>query len=317
MHKNALGWTIADIKRISPLICTHNIYLEENAKPSREMQRRLNPNMKEVVRNEVIKLLNNEIIYPISDSKWVSPTQVIHKKSGVTVITNEKNELIPTRTITGWRMCIDYRKLNSMTRKDHFPLPFMDQILERVASHEFYCFLDGYSGYNQIEIALEDQEKTTFTCLFGTFAYRRMSFGLCNAPATFQRCMLGIFNDMVERFLEIFMDDFSVFGDSFDDCLTNLKKVLNRCEEKNLVLNWEKYHFMVTNDIVLGHIVSSTRIEVDKFKIELIVNLPTLKSVKDVRLFLGHAGFYKRFIKDFSVISKLLCNLLTNDNVFE
>jgi hypothetical protein len=204
-----------------------------------------------------------------------------------------------------------------MTRKDHFPLPFMDQILERVASHEFYCFLDGYSGYNQIEIALEDQEKTTFTSLFDTFAYRRMSFGLCNAPATFQRCMLGIFNDMVERFLEIFMDDFSVFGDSFDDCLTNLKKVLNRCEEKNLMLNWEKYHFVVTNDIVLGHIVSSTGIEVEKFKIELIANLPTPKSVKDVRLFLGHAGFYRRFIKDFSVISKLLCNLLTNNNVFE
>ncbi|XP_024441588.2 uncharacterized protein LOC112324170 [Populus trichocarpa] len=285
MHKNALGWTIADIKGISPLICTHRIYLEENAKPSREMQRRLNPNMKEV--------------------------------SGVTVITNEKNELIPTRTITGWRMCIDYRKLNSMTRKDHFPLPFMDQILERVAGHEFYCFLDGYSGYNQIEIALEDQEKTTFTCPFGTFAYRRMPFGLCNAPATFQRCMLSIFSDMVERFLEIFMDDFSVFGDSFDDCLTNLEKVLNRCEEKNLILNWKKCHFMVTNGIVLGHIVSSKRIEVDKSKIELIANLPTPKSVKDVRSFLGHAGFYRRFIKDFSVISKPLCNLLTKENVFE
>ena len=316
-HKNALGWTIADIKGISPLICTHKIYLEENAKPSREMQRRLNPNMKEVVRNEVIKLLDNGIIYPISDSKWVSPTQVVPKKSGVTVITNEKNELIPTRTITGWRMCIDYRKLNSMTRKDHFPLPFMDQILERVAGHEFYCFLDGYSGYNQIEIALEDQEKTTFTCPFGTFAYRRMPFGLCNAPATFQRCMLSIFSDMVERFLEIFMDDFSVFGDSFDDCLTNLEKVLSRCEEKNLVLNWEKCHFMVTNGIVLGHIVSSKGIEVDKSKIELIANLPTPKSVKDVRSFLGHAGFYRRFIKDFSVISKPLSNLLTKDNIFE
>jgi len=193
------------------------------------------------------------------------------------VITNEKNELIPTRTITGRRMCIDYRKLNSMTRKDYFPLPFMDQILERVTGHEFYCFLDGYSGYNQIEIALEDQEKTTFTCPFGTFAYRKMPFGLCNAPAMFQRCMLSIFSDMVERFLEIFIYDFSVFGDSFDDCLTNLKKALSRCEEKNLVLNWEKCHFMVINGIVLGHIVSSKGIEVNKSKIELIANLPTPK----------------------------------------
>jgi hypothetical protein len=204
-----------------------------------------------------------------------------------------------------------------MTRKDHFPLPFMDQILERVKGYGFYCFLDGYSGYNQIEIALEDQENTTFTCPFGTFAYRRMPFGLCNAPATFQKCMLSIFSDMVERFLEIFMDDFSAFGDSFDDCLTNLEKVLNRCEEKNLILNWEKCHFMVTNGIVLSHIISSKGIEVDKSKIELIANLPTPKSIKDVRSFLGHAGFYRRFIKDFSVISKPLCNLLTKENVFE
>ncbi|KAI3448686.1 hypothetical protein Pfo_005351 [Paulownia fortunei] len=317
MHKNALGWTIADIKGINPFICTHNIYLEENAKPSREMQRRLNPNMKEVVRNEVIKLLDNGIIYSISDSKWVSPTQVVPKKSGVTVVKNENDELIPTRTVTGWRMCIDYRKLNSVTRKDHFPLPFMDQILERVAGHEFYCFLDGYSGYNQIAIALEDQEKTTFTCPFGTFAYRRMPFGLCNAPATFQRCMLSIFSDMVECFLEVFMDDFSVFGNSFDDCLSNLEKVLIRCEEKNLVLNWEKCHFMVTTGIVLGHIISSEGIEVDKSKIELIANLPTPKTVKEIRSFLGHAGFYRRFIKDFSIISKPLCNLLTKDTIFE
>ena len=131
-----------------------------------------------------------------------------------------------------------------MTRKDHFPLPFMDQILERVKGHGFYCFLDSYSGYNQIEIALEDQEKATFTCPFGTFAYRRMPFGLCNAPATFQRCMLSIFSDMIECFPEIFMDIFSVFSGSFDYCLINLEKVLSRCEEKSLVLNWKKkYHF--------------------------------------------------------------------------
>ncbi|CAL2247629.1 unnamed protein product [Prunus armeniaca] len=201
-HKTAIGWTIADIKGISPSMCMHRILMEEDSKPSRDAQRRLNPNMKEVVRAEVLKLLDVGIIYPISDSKWVSPVQVVPKKSGITVVKNEKNELVPTRTITGWRVCIDYRKLNTSTRKDHFPLPFIDQMLDRLSGHAYYCFLDGFSGYNQIPIAPEDQEKTTFTCPFGTFAYRRMPFGLCNAPATFQRCMMAIFSDMVERFME-------------------------------------------------------------------------------------------------------------------
>ncbi|XP_058216884.1 uncharacterized protein LOC131327767 [Rhododendron vialii] len=288
-----------------------------DVKPSRQPQRRLNPIMKDVVKAEVLKLLDVGIIYPIADSKWVSPIQVVPKKSGVTVVSNANNELVPTRVTTGWRVCIDYRKLNASTRKDHFPLPFIDQILERVAGHAYYCFLDGYSGYNQIEVALPDQEKTTFTCPFGTFAYRRMPFGLCNAPGTFSRCMMGIFSDMIEKILEVFMDDFSVFGDSFDACLENLEKVLTRCEEKNLVLNWEKCHFMVTHGIVLGHIVSSKGIEVDKAKIDLIATLPTPKCVKDIRSFLGHAGFYRRFIKDFSAISRPLCHLLSKDAPFE
>ncbi|CAL8135446.1 unnamed protein product [Prunus armeniaca] len=316
-HKSAIGWTLADIKGISPLVCTHKIFLEGGAKPSRDAQRRLNPSMTEVVKTEVLKLWDAGIIYPISDSDWVSPIQVVPKKSGITVVKNDKNELVPTRIVSSWRMCIDYRKLNSATRKDHFPLPFIDQILERVAGHEFYCLLDGYSGYYQIGIAIEDQEKTTFTCPFGTFAFRRMPFGLCNAPATFQRCMLSIFSDMVEKFLEVFMDDISVFGDSFDDCLSNLEKVLVRCQEKNLVLNWEKCHFMVPSGIVLGHIVSAKGIEVDKAKIELISKLPIPKTIKDVRSFLGHAGFYRRFIKNFSVISRPLCNLLLKDSLFE
>ena len=154
--------------------------------------------------------------------------------------------------MTGWRVCIDYRKLNDATRKDHFLLPFIDQMIEKLSGHEYYCFLDGYSGYNQIPVAPEDQENTTFTCPYGTFAYRRMPFGLCNALTTFQRCMMSIFSDMVEDFIEIFMDNFSVFGSSFDICLINLSKVLQRCEETNLILNWEKCHFMVRECIVLG-----------------------------------------------------------------
>jgi hypothetical protein len=211
-HKTVIGWTIADIKGISPAKCMLQIHLEDEAKPTRDAQRRLNPHMKEVVKKEVLKLLDVGIIYPISDSQWVSPVQVVPKKSGITVVKNEDEELIPTRITTGWRVCIDYRRLNKVTRKDHFPLPFIDQMLERLAGHSYYCFLDGYSGYNQIAIAPEDQNKTTFTCPFGTFAYRRMSFGLCNAPAIFQRCMISIFSDMVEKFIEVFMDDFSVFG---------------------------------------------------------------------------------------------------------
>ena len=189
--------------------------------------------------------------------------------------------------------------------------------MERLAGQSFFYFLDGYLGYNQVLIFPADQEKTTFTCPFGTFAFRHMPFGLCNAPATFQRYMLAIFSDMVGQFLEVFMDDFSVFGSSFDHCLQNLTKVLKRCIEMNLVLSWEKSHFMVHEGIVLGHIVSARGIEVDKAKVDIISKLPPPNSVKQVRSFLGHAGFYRCFIKDFSKISRPLCNLLAKDHPFD
>nr|KYP38610.1 Transposon Ty3-G Gag-Pol polyprotein [Cajanus cajan] len=205
----------------------------------------ISPVILDVVKKEVTKLLQAGIIYPISNSYWVSPVQMVPKKIGLTVVKNKRDELIPTRVQNSWRVCIDYRRLNQATRKDHFPLPFIDHMLERLAGKSHYYFLDGFSDYFQIHIALKDQEKTTFTYPFGTFAYRRMPFGLCNAPGTFQRCMLSIFSDFLENYIEVFIDDFTVYGSSFDACLDSLDRVMNTCIETNLVLNFEKCHFMV------------------------------------------------------------------------
>ena len=243
--------------------------------------------MEEVVKKEVLKWANAGFIYAISYSPWMSPVHVVPKNGGMIVTRNEKTELIPTRTMTGWRVCLEYRKLNTTTRKYHFPLPFIGQMLNRLAGHSHYCSLDGYSGYNQIAIALEDQEKTTFTCPYDTYAFRRIPFGLCNALATFQRCMMSIFSDLVKVIMEIFMDDFSVYGSSFESYLENLETVLQRCKENNLALNWEKCTFMVTKGIMLGHKISAVGLKVDQAKISLIKTLMPLTIVKGIKSFLA------------------------------
>ena len=181
---------------------------------------------------KILKWLNAEIIYPISDSQWVSPVHVVPKKSRVTVTVNDKGEEIQMRLPTKWQVCIGYQELNATTKKDHFPLSFIDQILDRLADQTYFCFLDGYLGYNQIAINPDDQEKTTFTCPFGMFAFRQMPFGLCNAPATFHRCMTAIFFIFLGDSLEVFMDDFFVFVDDFDNCLAHLTKILEVCVRK-------------------------------------------------------------------------------------
>nr|GEX62154.1 reverse transcriptase domain-containing protein [Tanacetum cinerariifolium] len=227
------------------------ILKEDDFEPAVQHQRRVNPKIHDVIKKEVLKLLEAGLIYPTSDSPWVSPVQCVPKKGGFTVVENEKNELILTRLVTGWRVCIDYHKLNEATRKDHFPLSFMDQMLERLAGNEYYCFLDGFSGYFQIPIDPKDQEKTTFTCPYGTFAYRRMPFGLCNALGTFERCMMAVFHDMIEKTMEVFMDDFS-----------------------------EKSHFIIKEGIVLGYKISKNGIEVDKAKVDVITKFPNPTTVK-------------------------------------
>ncbi|GKB24974.1 reverse transcriptase domain-containing protein [Tanacetum coccineum] len=264
--------------------------MEEDYKPAVQHQRRVNPKIHDVIKKEVEKLIDAGLIYPISDSPWVSPVHCVPKKGGFTVVENDENDLIPTRLVTGWCVCIDYRKLNEATRKDHFPLPFMDQMLERLAGNNYYCFLDGFSSYFQIPIDPKDQEKTTFACPYGTFAYRRMPFGLCNAPGTFQLCMMAIFHDMIEKTMEVFMDYFSVFGNSFKICLSRLNKMLKRFPKNG--------------------------IEVDKAKVDVIAKLPHPTTVKGVRSFLGHASFYRRFIKDFSKISRPMTHLLEKNTPF-
>ncbi|GJT60618.1 reverse transcriptase domain-containing protein, partial [Tanacetum coccineum] len=218
-HKWAIAWKISDIKGIDPSFCTHKILMEDDYKPAVQHQRR------------------------------VSPVHCVAKKGGITVVENEDNELIPTRLVTGWRVCIDYRKLNDATCKDHFPLPFMDPMLERLAGNEYYCILDGFSGYFQIPIDPKDQDKTTFTCPYGTFAYRRMPFCLCNAPGTFQRCMMAIFHDKIEETME------------------------------------EKCHFMVKEGIVLGHKISKSEIEVDRAKVDVKAKLSHPTSIKGAENF--------------------------------
>nr|GEU83450.1 reverse transcriptase domain-containing protein [Tanacetum cinerariifolium] len=261
-HKRAIAWKLSDIQGINLEFCTHKILMEKDYKPAVQHQRRVNPKIHDVIKKEVEKLLDAGLIYPISDSPWVSPVHCVPKKGGFTIVDNEENELIPTRLVTGWR------------------------------------------------------EKTKFTCPYGTFAYRRMPFGLFNAPGTFQRCMLAIFHDMVEKTMEVFMDDFSVIGNSFENCLSCLDKMLQRCEDTNLCLNWEKSHFMVKEGIVLDHKISKNRIEVDKAKVDVIAKLPHPTTVKGVRSFLGHAGFYRRFIQDFSKISRPMTHLLEKNTPF-
>nr|GEV63012.1 DNA-directed DNA polymerase [Tanacetum cinerariifolium] len=217
-HKRAIAWKLLDIKGIDPEFCTYKILMEEDFEPAVKHQRRVNPKIYDVIKQE------------------------------------------------------------------------------------YYCFLDDFSGYFQIPIDPKDQEKTTFTCLYGMFAYRRMPFGLCNAPGTLKRCMMAIFHDMIKKTMEVFMDDFSVFGNSFQSYLSHLERILKRCKDTNLCLNWEKSHFMVKKGIVLGHKISKEGIKVDKGKVDVITKLPHPTTVKGIRSFLGHASFYQRKLTEAPIL---------------
>lgn len=191
------SWEYKDMCGIHPDMCIHHIYIQENVRPIRQPQRRMNLVLKDIVKDELQKLLNVNFIYPISDRKWVSPLVMVPNKNGK------------------WRVCVDFRELNRVTLRDYFPLPFIDQVLDTLSGKQYFSFLDGYSGYNQIKMELEDQEKTTFTFPWGTIAYSVLPSSLCNAPATFQRVVLRICFDLTNDCVEIYMDDFTIYGNTF------------------------------------------------------------------------------------------------------
>ena len=257
-HDN-FAWTHMDLKGVSPELVEHRIDLVEGAVPVRTRQYRLNPKYSLMVKQELEKLLEAGVIYPVLNSEWVSPIVIAPKKVGK----DGKQKI---------RICQDFRKLNQQTKKDHFPLPFNDVILDKVAGHERYSFLDGFSGYNQVHIREEDQPKTTFTMDWGTFAYRRMPFGLCNAPATFQRLMTTVFSDFLRQFLEIFIDDFCVYSDA-NDHLRFVESTTQRCKDVGISLHPGKSYFGMEEGILLGHRVSKIGIRVDPDKIQVIVEL--------------------------------------------
>ena len=254
--------------------------------------------LKEIVKDKLQKMLKVYFIYLISDSQWVSPLVVVPNKNGK------------------WRICVDYSELNKATLKDHFPMPFINQVLDTLAGKKLFSFLDRLSGYNQIKITLEDHNKTTFTCPWGTYAYKFLPFSLCNSLATFQREVLAIFSNLIHECVDVYVDDFFVYGNELDESLQNLEKVLIRCIGSNLSFSNEKCFMLLTEGIVLGHHISLEGIKMDPTKVEVILKLPNPKIQKDVRIFLGYAGYYCRFIENLGKIALPLLKLLAKDVEF-
>ena len=302
-YLDIFAWEPSDLTGIPPHLGEHHIDLTKGSVPVRQRQYRLNPKYLLMVKEEIDRLLEAGFIYPVNNSEWVSPIVVVPKKVG----TDGKVKI---------RVCQDFRKLNAATKKDYFPLPFTDIILDHVAGHECYSFLDGFSGYNQVFIRWCDQLKTTFTTEWGTYAFTRMPFGLCNAPGTFQRLMMDIFKDFLRHFIEVFIDDFAVFS-SRERHLECLRKTFERCRETNLKLHPGKCFFGMDSGILLGHVVSEAGLQADLEKIRVVLSLLPPANAREIRGFLGCVGYYRRFIDGYAKRAIPLTELLKKDTDFE
>ena len=301
-YVDVFAWASSDLTGIPLHLGEHRIDLVEGAVPVRQRQYRLNPKYSLMVKEEIDSLLAAGFIYPVNNSEWVSPIVVVPKKVGA----DGKVKI---------RVCQDFRKLNAATKKDYFPLPFTDIILDHVSGQECYSFLDGFSGYNQVFIRMADQLKTTFTTEWGTYAFNRMPFGLCNAPGTFQRLMMDIFQDFLRHFLEVFIDDFAVFSTK-EQHLEFLEKTFLRCRETGLKLHPGKCFLGMVSGILLGHVVSKKGLAVDSDKVKAILTFVPPTCVREVRGFLGCVGYYRRFIEGYAKLANPLTELLKKEVEF-
>ncbi|MCO5581469.1 hypothetical protein L7F22_035354 [Adiantum nelumboides] len=293
-YKDVFAWSYKDLKGVDPKVCQHTIPLKEGSKPKKHRSYTFNETFARKVKEEIDKLLEAEFIYEIEHTEWVSPIVVVRKKNGKL------------------KVYVNLKQVNAVTIRDNYPLPITDHVLKRVEGKEAYSFLDGFSGYNQVSIALEDQHKTAFAIEWGIYAYRVMSFGLTNASATFQRLMAHAFKQYIRDFLEIFMDDLCVYSKQRFEHIDHLVKVFVQWQIYKICLNPNKCKFMVRQGKILGHIVSKHGISTDMDKIKVIVDLPIPTSPRQVQVFMGHCGYYRRFIYMYAEIARPFYGLLVN-----
>jgi hypothetical protein len=293
---DVFAWAYEDLKTYDTSVIEHKIPLKEEAKPFRQKLRQINPMLLPVMEREVKKLLDAQIIVPLRYSEWVANLVPVRKKSG---------EI---------RLCVDFRNLNRSSKKDNYPLPNMEQILQRVTGASRISMIDGFSGYNQISVMPEDREKMAFTTPWGTFMYAKMPFGLMNAGATFQRAMDIAFIGEKDKFVVIYLDDITVFSRSDREHCCHLRKVFLKCRRFGLSLNPKKSLFAMKEGKLLGHIVSAKGVRIDPSRVEAIQTLSLPRSKKEVQAFLGKINFLRRFVSNFAELVKHITTMLRKGN---
>jgi len=293
--QDVFAWSYEDLKSYDTLVIQHTIPLKPNQKPFKQKLRRINPMLLPSIEKEVKKMFEAGIIEPIRFSEWVS-------------------NLVPTRKKSGEiRLCVDLRNLNQVFLKDHYPLPKMDHILQRVVGLSRISLLDGFSGFNQILVHPDDQDKTAFTTPWGTFKYVKMPFGLKNAGATFQRAMDIEFAKEIHDFLVVYLDDLTPFSKSDQEHLKHLRQIFMTCRKYGISLNPKKSLFGLEEGKLLGHIISKDGIRIDPERIQAILQIPYPRNIKELQAFLGKINFLRRFIPNLAKLIRLLSSMLKKD----